>query len=297
MRLILSLVLGLGVLPGAALAGTLDPTWYVFGDSLSDPGNLFAANGGTHPPSPPYFEGRFSNGPVWTEYLPSSLDVVNYAVGGATTGRDNTNDDPGAGAEFDGLLDQVDAFLAGGAADPNGLYVIFAGGNNFLGGVTNPTVQVTQALTDLVTAGLTLQGAGAQDFLYFGLPDLGLTPLLSGDPVLAGGASALTDQFNALLPLTLNGAVGSFDVFDTAGLLRDAVTDPAAFGLTNVIDACLGDPACTDPDQYLFWDSIHPTTAVHEIVAGQVLAFVPEPAALGLLLLAAGALLGARARA
>ena len=63
-------------------------------------------------------------------------------------------------------------------------------------------------------------------------------------------------------------------------------------------DSCFdGATICADPDSYLFWDAVHPTTAVHEIVAGQVLAFVPEPAALGLLLLAGGALLGRRARA
>ena len=42
---------------------------YVFGDSLSDTGNLFALTFGIEPPSPPYFDGRFSDGPVWVETL------------------------------------------------------------------------------------------------------------------------------------------------------------------------------------------------------------------------------------
>jgi outer membrane lipase/esterase len=37
---------------------------YVFGDSLSDDGNLFKADGGVYPASPPYFNGRFSNSPI-----------------------------------------------------------------------------------------------------------------------------------------------------------------------------------------------------------------------------------------
>ena len=41
----------------------------VFGDSLSDNGNLYLATGGTTPTSPPYGAGRFSNGPVFTERL------------------------------------------------------------------------------------------------------------------------------------------------------------------------------------------------------------------------------------
>ncbi len=44
----------------------------VFGDSLSDNGNLSATTG--NPPGPPYYRGsngftRFSNGPVWVELL------------------------------------------------------------------------------------------------------------------------------------------------------------------------------------------------------------------------------------
>lgn len=39
-------------------------------------------------PQPPYYEGRFSNGPVWIEIAARQLGVslANYAVGGATTG-------------------------------------------------------------------------------------------------------------------------------------------------------------------------------------------------------------------
>ena len=39
----------------------------VFGDSLSDTGNAFEATGHGEPPSTPYFDGRFSNGPVWVQ--------------------------------------------------------------------------------------------------------------------------------------------------------------------------------------------------------------------------------------
>ena len=49
----------------------------VFGDSLSDNGNLYAATGGTTPTSPPYYQGRFSNGPVFTELL--GFNVGRYA--------------------------------------------------------------------------------------------------------------------------------------------------------------------------------------------------------------------------
>ena len=62
---------------------------YVFGDSFSDTGNVFNATKGAIPPSPAYFNGRFSNGPVWVEYLAPQLGLTfdpstNFAFGGAT---------------------------------------------------------------------------------------------------------------------------------------------------------------------------------------------------------------------
>ena len=71
---------------------------YVFGDSLSDTGNLLAAAenflGATNELVleffAPYFEGRLSNGPVWVETLAPQLELtsdpnLNFAVTGATT--------------------------------------------------------------------------------------------------------------------------------------------------------------------------------------------------------------------
>lgn len=65
----------------------------VFGDSLSDNGNLYLATGGAAPASPPYFQGRFSSGPVFTERLGFNASnfmgpvtgSINYAFGGART--------------------------------------------------------------------------------------------------------------------------------------------------------------------------------------------------------------------
>nr|WP_256091377.1 SGNH/GDSL hydrolase family protein [Nostoc sp. KVJ20] len=50
-------------------------------------------------------------------------------------------------------------------------------------------------------------------------------------------------------------------------LYRDAIANPAAFGFTNVSSSCLsGSTICGNPDQFLFWDGIHPTTAAHRII-------------------------------
>lgn len=55
---------------------------------------------------------------------------------------------------------------------------------------------------------------------------------------------------------------------DVNSLYREAITEPAKFGFTNVTNACLNNVAvCDNPDKFLFWDGIHPTTAGHRILA------------------------------
>ncbi|KAJ1956691.1 hypothetical protein EC988_001215 [Linderina pennispora] len=67
------------------------PTFHVFGDSLSDIGTLKLLTFGIVPP-PPYWNGRFSSGPVWNEYLALKLgyNLYNRAIGGATSVNNQT---------------------------------------------------------------------------------------------------------------------------------------------------------------------------------------------------------------
>jgi phospholipase/lecithinase/hemolysin len=47
---------------------------YVFGDSLSDVGNVYLGSSGSEPASP-YVGGQFSNGPVWVQDLAARLGL------------------------------------------------------------------------------------------------------------------------------------------------------------------------------------------------------------------------------
>ena len=85
----------------------------------------------------------------------------------------------------------------------------------------------------------------------------------------------MTEGFNA----GLDGVVGhlsglpgiSIARLDAERILNDLVTEPDKFGLTNVTTACVtpGVPpfTCQSPDEFLYWDGIHPTKAVHAILA------------------------------
>jgi phospholipase/lecithinase/hemolysin len=88
---------------------------FVFGDSLSDIGNLFEKTAGLVPSSSRYFEGRFSNGPLAVEILAEALGLpssrsTNFAIGGARTDRTNVGDI--GPIQFGGLLDEIDQFTA-----------------------------------------------------------------------------------------------------------------------------------------------------------------------------------------
>ena len=249
----------------------------VYGDSLSDNGNLFARTG---QPPPPYFDGRFSNGPVAVEDLAASLAVplIDFAFGGATTGvgdlADGGTQTTLGVAGIPGMLRQEQLTLAAVTPiAPTSLFVVWGGANDFAVG------SASVAAADEVSIVNALLGIGATHILVPGLPDLGRVPSLPfGTPAQA---TAFTLAFNQALMTSLpTGAT----YFDTFGLFDNIVANPAAYGLSNVTDSCLnGAVVCANPDQYLFWDDVHPTAAADAIVAEQfanAVAPVPEPATL-----------------
>lgn len=246
-----------------------------YGDSLSDNGNLFAASGNTYPP-PPYWNGRFSNGPVAVEYLANALHapLVDLAWGGATTGIGNIADGgtqtslgllnvPGMIPEVLGTPSSVWAIA------PTSLFVVWGGGNDYF---QTPTGSVSTAVGDMLWIISQLQAAGAQHILVPGLPDLGLSPNHFGDP----SATLFSLAFNAGLQANLPKGVTYFDTF---GYVHQVVANPGTYGFTDVTDPCFnGVTVCANPNQYLFWDGDHPTTAADAILAGQFeKAVTPEP--------------------
>ena len=208
-----------------------------FGDSLSDTGNVLSLTTAFAPPPFPAFPGaagRFSNGPVWTEYLASGLGLPsasnpsnllftgtavapigplggqNFSYGGARTGLG------GSAGPTTGLLGQLidwngSAFSGAltRAADPNGLYVVLAGANDLRDARSaNPGGTAADAAARAASAATTaanvtnslalLARAGARHFLISNLPDLGRTP----EAVSLGVVAASTDatlKFNTFL--------------------------------------------------------------------------------------------------
>ncbi|MFM7427162.1 MAG: SGNH/GDSL hydrolase family protein [Elainella sp.] len=244
----------------------------VFGDSLSDTGFVFRTTNGLYPPNPPYFQGRYSNGRVWVEYLAERLGLAasqidNFACGGATSGNQTDSLVPG-------LLKQVQSFTqTNSQLSPTGLYVLWAGANDYLQGATSATAPV-QNILDAIRA---LSDAGAKRLLVANLPNLGELPATSSSASAARLVN-LTQTHNQELRRALK-QLGQADLeimtLDANALYQAASTSPAQFGFTNVTTACVsGVRACGNPDQFLFWDGIHPSTAAHRILGQQAFAAI-----------------------
>lgn len=262
---------------------------YVFGDSLSDVGNIATITGGAVPPAAAgYYSGRFTNGGNYTDYLAASLGVSNsasllggnnYAFGGAKID---------AGMAPPGLLAQYGLYSASHAfADPNALYVVYGGGND----INDLNVNLNDSLHNLGLIVGALLNKGATNIVIPNAPDLGRTPGNNTTPA-AGLKTARSQAYNAGLATLVAGLEAAYsvdlltlDVFDITG---NILNNPAAYGITNVTDSCLTNVPCADPSQHFYWDSIHPTTQIHALVANELMAeidrhVVPEPATLALL--------------
>ncbi|MCU0533707.1 MAG: SGNH/GDSL hydrolase family protein [Hydrococcus sp. Prado102] len=315
---------------------------FVFGDSTSDTGNSLNLTG--FPPEPFYTNGRFSNGSVWVDYLGESLGLnptlfttlpsngsipsqgINFATGGAKTGRDNIADQFFPDVDSPGLAEQIDEYtnlLGGRSADPDALYTVFAGGNDYIDLLSSPVTpdeipaQISQTVGNLSNALATLAQSGARNIVIANLPNLGDLPVGSSQQALL---NQLTSNHNALLAQSIAGLEQQFSGtnfirLDVNSLFQNVRNDPARFGFSNATDNCTNfdfpiiDSAdlaglrncntalANDPKAFVFWDNQHPTTEGHRLIANAALdslgvKSVPEPSlisALGLLgLLAIG---------
>ncbi len=180
---------------------------------------------------------------------------------------------------FIGIQTQVDN---NSISDPNALYVIWGGANDYLGGVTtDPNIPVGNLTNEIAT----LISNNAKNILVVNLPNLGELPS-TRNTANPSGLNTLTQFHNAGLAASINNlsttnSSVNLKLLDVNSLFNQAIVNPSSLGLNNVTDGCLL-VGCTAPDNYLFWDDIHPTTATHQLIGN--LAFqtvsptaVPEP--------------------
>ncbi|MEY2840018.1 MAG: hypothetical protein RJB60_2317 [Pseudomonadota bacterium] len=271
----------------------------VFGDSLSDTGNVQAAFRSTlniQLPDAPYVNGRFSNGPVAVEVMAQQLNVPlsSLAYGGALTGTNNRITTAGV-LTGTGTQSQITGYIAAqnNSLDADALFVVWAGGNDFFSAPSAATVQTATA--NLLADVTLLYQAGARQFLIPNLPDLATTAdSIKAGPLVQAAANQVTLGFNDRLAQTFATAqtqlLGSkIEVFDTYGLLNALRANDIAQGRVVDVGCWTGNfqnakgTLCSQPENYFLWDNVHPTARIHQAVgeafaqSNIALSAVPEP--------------------
>jgi phospholipase/lecithinase/hemolysin len=319
------------------------------GDSLSDNGNLYNKDWGYLPKSPPYYEGRFTNGYVWSEYATkyfydqNYISSENYAVGGETTVFHN----PWSGFLPWTLGDSLTSYYAHSFWTDRSttLFVIWIGANDYLPGSTDVeglTTSVTDTIRDDI---ISLINSGANNFLIINLPNLSVIPYAAQkhmeenlrdlslthnaklaekvnihlfdlnalftdvlthpdeynkkynvhitnttDACWEGGFSLRNNQFgNAVNENNIAAAFSQYlqaqaklhptklgaNKIDTAGMAHAIVTNPQLMeAYQTTLRAEEGQKPCANPDNYLYWDHVHPTAIVHKLLFEEIKQFM-----------------------
>ena len=307
---------GLAMMCSALAAAAAGPSAvYVFGDSLSDTGNLAEKVYKTNFLNPPSYHNSFTNGKVAAQVLAEAYGLkadpslwanrfrdqhrlygrgfkpgTNYAVAGATA-----TDRGVAFLKLD-LPGQVNAFInhvaGAGNVPADALYAMIIGGNDVR--------TAAQALnTSFITSGVaselaqlqTLVARGAKNLLVVGVPDVSIIPeFTSGPPEQAAAARSYSLLYNANLQagianLQLANPTIKITYFDFLAFNANLLASAAAYGFANTTEPCYTSDVVTAPvttspacgpvtstgaaniDQFIYWDTVHPTARVHALWA------------------------------
>jgi len=288
--LIIPLMLSISFL---ALAEARYSKLYIFGDSLSDTGNL-ASIAGAFPP--PFFNNRVSNGPVAIDTLAAKLGLsadaslhllsmnagTNYAVASARASRNTPFD----------LNTQILSFQANHAfiAPSDALYVIFIGGNDIYdalvsGNINAANMTIQTAITNIKNAITALTQMGARSFMVMDAPNIAFLPetkiiaAVTNNPELLTQATQLSERFNEQLHNMIKQIKHEEDIsiteFKLNKLFTKLLKKATKLGFSNSSDACFSTvtytfhPDCdfgANFDQFFFFDEVHPTARVHKLV-------------------------------
>ena len=303
-------------------------TMIVFGDSLADAGQfpdpygpLGSSTRFTNREGPAYQNGSGEiYGAVSPTLLGNRLGIGSAALGASTSpinallGLEDGNNWAVGGYRTDEIYDSITGtsvvgtggvvfrtrpgYLAGGnRADPNALYYITGGGNDFLQERVTSAATAAAAAGQLASGVAALQQAGARYLMVWLLPDLGLTPALYGTDRQAG-SSVLSGVFNQALLAQLRQIDAQIIPLNVPLLLSEVVADPGRYGLAtdqNLVGTCFNGNGCTanatyglnsstpDPTKLLFNDSVHPTTTGQKLIADYGYSLLSAPWELTLL--------------
>ncbi|SEK98174.1 outer membrane lipase/esterase [Pseudomonas sp. NFIX51] len=293
-------------------------SFIVFGDSLSSSGQVADPGG----PAGSSYRATNRTGPVYLDGSGEEYSAVAPQLLGARLGfsADQLAGSTSAARAREGLLDgdnwavggyRTDQILdsitttstVGGRsrpgylpsnnfrADPNALYYLTGGANDFYQGGATSLGQADAAAGRLVDSVQALQQAGARYIMVWLLPDLGLTPLLNGT-ALQAFTSQLSNRFNSELVRQLRTVDAQVIPLNIPALLKEGFANPGQFGLAtdqNLMSTCFSGKGCTenarygihsatpDPSKLIYNDAVHPTEAGQRLIADYAYSLLAAP--------------------
>lgn len=291
----------IGLLLSLTVSAQTVSKFIVFGDSLSDNGNSYEFSHHTKPPDTFYYQGRYSNGPIWIDYVLNTFSkepknrLLNYAFGGSGVLQSHEN-------AFT-LRQEVDSYLLThpAKAESDSWFVLWIGANDYLLRPNSTKITVNKVISEMERNLLRLQKHGAQHVIVMGLPDLGLLPFAHALDVEIQ-LSDIVQIHNQTLKKRMTELKTRFPkmdwhYMDVNKIFSALVTHPKQYGFVHTTQRCLepeikilptsdtdrgpkawlrtavkrqqADRVRADCLDYVFLDQIHPTTHVHQIVAQQ----------------------------
>jgi phospholipase/lecithinase/hemolysin len=254
-----------------------------FGDSLTDNGNLYRDTLHYTPDSPPYYKGRFSNGPTWAENVGeyflrhAGIPYEIYAWGGATLAFHFPS------ARFIApitLAGEVRLYLLASLFSDRSenLYVIWIGDNDYLF-FPNSDINATtnDSINSLKSAMLTLLAHGARHILVMNLTDASLAPEVRGTNVADNLHNSIAAHNKKLQPildqLHFEYPLASLKLYDAYTFFNHYVNNFNYYNqhyhatLKDNTHACLIlQTPCELPSDFIFWDKLHPSETFHRIL-------------------------------
>ncbi|HEX2548509.1 MAG TPA: SGNH/GDSL hydrolase family protein, partial [Gammaproteobacteria bacterium] len=282
----------------------------VFGDSYSDNGNDFKISQQKYPNKTAYFQGRFSDGPVWVEYFAElekinpndSVRFINLAYGQAKIlSPTKIMVKPNQSYPIPDLGQQISAFISQyKKINADDLIIIFISANDFFDVTQMDNDNFVRQMADQMEIQVNkLIALGAKNIIILNGRDVTYSPLatiVAKQQDVKSVKNYLQDfqkliqAYNKYLNEKLNNKpeVFIFDIFQFDNRIIAKIQQGAFdykmnnknYTFTNATEGCYqnnkGDyegvagPICADASKYFYYDRIHTTRYANYILAQKV---------------------------
>lgn len=250
-----------------------------FGDSNTDTQNVYNFSGARWP-IPPYYQGRFSDGPVWIDRLGIS-NVSNFAYGGATSDNELVQGYTAFSLLVPGVRQQIRLFQNRTNVSlmnfDRTLFVVWIGGNDYFRNLSlSPSIVVSSLMRNVQD----LIGLGGKHFLIMNQPPFHRQPVPIPS-IYTNFLSTLVTNHNQNLSESIrffekNNSNVTFHLVDIYSLINRILDNLLTYGINNT-NICWTTSTTSgitqlynNTDNSMFIDQYHYTTRVHRFIAEEI---------------------------